>query len=323
MTVFVTGGSGVVGASVVRHLIGTGATVKALSRSEKSDRTLTALGADPVRGDVFDMASLVEAMDGCRVMYHIAGVNQMCVRDPRPMFVANVEGSLSVLRAADRAGVPRLVYTSSAATMGEAEGEVGDETTVHSGVYRSNYEKSKHLAELAVLAEPTGVEVVSVNPSSVQGPGRATGTGKLILDLVRGRLPALVDTTVSIVDIDDCARGHLLAALHGRPGERYLLNSFTLTMREAVEILGEVMGRPVNARFIPGWLAQGVAGLVEAGARAGGKTPPVCREMVATMRHGHRYDGSKARRELGLEYTTPRDLLGRLIEWFRSEDLLG
>lgn len=323
MNVYVTGGSGVVGAAVVRHLVAGGDHVRALSRSAASDEILTALGAVPVRGDVFDPAVLTETMTGCEVVYHIAGVNRMCLRDPRPMIHTNVEGSLTVLRAAGAAGVRRMVYTSSAAAIGEARGEVGTEQTVHSGVYRSNYERSKHLAELAVMAEPGKVEVVSVNPSSVQGPGRATGTGKLLLDLVRGRLPFVVDTQVSIVGIDDCARGHLLAGAAGKPGERYILNSFTLGMREAVDLLREVSGRPVKVGFVPPVVARVGAALTETGFRLAGRTPPVCREMVATMVAGHRYDGSRAATELDLEYTPARTVLSGLLDWFETEGLLA
>lgn len=322
MVVFVTGGSGVVGATLVRHLVSSATEVRALSRSKASDLVVAGLGAIPVRGDVFSQGPLVEAMRGCEVVYHVAGVNQMCSPDPEVMIYTNVEGSRSVVRAADRAGVPRLVYTSSAAVIGEAHGAKADEHTAHRGFYLSDYERSKHLAEVAMLAEPTSTEVISVNPSSVQGPGRASGTGKLILDLVSGRLRVLVDTRLSIVDIDDCARGHLAAAERGVAGERYLLNSFTIETREAVEVLEGVLERSIPVRYLPARVAKTSASLVEWGARLVGKRPPICREMVATMLHGHRYDGSRAERDLGVVYTAPQDLLQRLVGWYRSEGLI-
>jgi dihydroflavonol-4-reductase len=227
-----------------------------------------------------------------------------------------------VVRAARAAGVGRLVHTSSAAALGEPAGTVGSESSPHRGWYLSGYERSKHLSESVVLTEGHDLDVVVVNPSSVQGPGRATGTGKLILDLVRGRLPFLVESSISIVDIDDCARGHLLAAERGRSGERYVLNSFSLGTRQAVELLEEVLGRPLPVRYLPGLIAGAGAGLVEAAFRSVGRRPPVCREMVRTLRHGHTYDGSKAVRELGLTYTSPEDTLRRMIEWFMSRGLL-
>ncbi|MDH4309164.1 MAG: NAD-dependent epimerase/dehydratase family protein, partial [Acidimicrobiia bacterium] len=293
MTILVTGGSGVVGSALVRHLVEGDDGVRTLSRSETSDSVLRAMGSEPVRGDILDRSALEAAMEGVALVYHVAGVNSMCVKDPAPMLEANIEGSLNVLAAARSAGVQRLVYTSSAATLGEARGEVGTERSVHRGWYLSDYERSKHLAEEAVLAQK-GVDVVCVNPSSVQGPGRASGTGKIILDLVRGKLPFLVDTRVSIVDIDDCARGHIAAAERGVPGQRYLLNSFTVTMTEAVDLLEHQLGRQLSVRFLPGWVASAGAAGAEWAARMRRRQPSVCREMVRTMRHGHAYDGSRA-----------------------------
>jgi dihydroflavonol-4-reductase len=322
VTVAVTGGSGVVGRAIVRHLVAAGRDVVGLSRNASSDEALAAVGAIPVRGDITAPESLPAAFQGCDVVFHAAGLNTMCPRDPSELERVNVEGSVAVVRAAATAGVPRLVYTSSAATIGEPRGAIGTEETVHRGTYLSHYERSKHLAERAVFEAAHDMDVVSVNPSSVQGPGRSTGTAALILDLLRGRLPALVDTRLSLVDIDDCARGHLLAGESGRHGERYLLNSFTLTTREAVGVLEEVLGSPVSVRWVPGWVAAGAAVPLELWDRLRGRQPRVCREMVRTVRHGHAYDGSKALEELGLEYRTAPDLLRRLVDWFRSEGML-
>jgi dihydroflavonol-4-reductase len=321
MTVLVTGGSGVVGGALIRHLVADGVSVRGLSRTAASDELLAAMGASPVRGDILDRPSLDGAVDGVDLVYHVAGINQMCVPDSSAMVAANVEGSLYVIEAARSAGVRRVVYTSSAATLGEAKGVVGTETVPHRGWYLSEYERSKHLAELAVMAE-TGIEIVSVNPSSVQGPGRATGTGKIILDLARGKLPFLVDTRLSIVDIDDCARGHIAAAARGVPGERYILNSFSTTMPEAVALLESALGRELPVRFLPGWMASVGGAALEVGARVARRHPPVCREMVRTLRHGHTYDGSKAELRLGVSYASADDLLGRLVAWFRSEGLI-
>ncbi len=321
MAVLVTGGSGVVGGALIRHLVGDGRDVLALSRTGTSDEALATLGSRPVRGDILDRPTLDAALAGVDVVYHVAGINQMCVSDSSAMVAANVDGSLNVIRAARSAGVRRVVYTSSAAALGEAKGVVGTETVPHRGWYLSEYERSKHLAELAVMAE-TGIEVVSVNPSSVQGPGRATGTGKIILDLARGKLPFLVDTHLSIVDIDDCARGHIAAAARGVPGERYILNSFTMTMPQAVALLESALGRELPVRFLPGWMASVGGATVEGVAKIARRHPAVCREMVRTLRHGHTYDGSKASLRLGLSYTGAGDLLGRLVAWFRSEGLI-
>lgn len=320
----VTGGTGVVGGAVVRHLAAAGRDVRGLSRGRNGDTVLTALGATPIRGDVLDPASLRRAMEGVEVVYHLAGINSFCLADPAPMMRANIDGSRMVVTAAGEAGVRRLVYTSSAATLGEPEGSVGREDSPHRGSYLSAYEKSKHLAEEAVFAAASAValDVVAVNPSSVQGPGRATGTGKIIVDLVNGKLPAIVHTRLSIVDIEDCARGHLLAEARGLPGQRYVLNGFTVTIEEAVAMLSAALDRPVPVRFVPGVVATGAAAAVEAVARLRGRKPKVCREMVRTMLHGHAYDGSRATRELGLEYTPAAETVRRLVAWFRTEGLI-
>jgi dihydroflavonol-4-reductase len=317
----VTGASGVVGGAVVRHLVAGGHAVIATSRSDDSDRVVSGLGASPVRADILDPSTLVRAMAGADVVYHVAGVNEMCGRRPDTMVRANVLGSLNTVRAARAAGVRRVVYTSSAAALGEPEGAVGDESSAHRGWYLSEYERSKRLAERAVLSE-RGIDVVAVCPSSVQGPGRATGTARLILDVLTGRLPALVDTRLSIVDIDDCARGHLLAAELGVTGERYLLNSFTLRTREAVDLLQRIAGTSIRVRYLPGWLASAAGAAIEAACRLGGRQPPICREMVRTMRHGHSYDGSKATRDLGLQYSSAEETLRRVVEWFRDQGMV-
>ena len=231
------------------------------------------------------------------------------------MKAANIDGSRNVVRACAAVGVRRLVYTSSAASIGEEEGTVGDERSPHRGWFLSGYERSKYLAEQAVFAERTPVEVVAVNPSSVQGPGRASGTGKLILQVIDGRLPVLVDTRVSMVDIDDCARGHLLAEANGTPGQRYILNGFTLDIRQALDLLERVTGRRAKVRFLPGWVALAGAGAYGAVSRLIGRHPRFCwgRHPACTMLHGHAYDGSRATRDLGLAYTPAGETLSRLF----------
>ena len=170
------------------------------------------------------------------------------------MYRANVDGAAGVVQAAAAAGVPRVVHTSSAVTMGEAAGVVATEATPHRGSYLSHYERSKHLGEQAVLAEGrrTGVEVVCVNPSSVQGPGRTGGTARLLIGYLSGRLRWTVDATFSLVFVDDCTRAHLLAERRGVPGERYLVSGATLTVREAVALLGRMGGVERRVRYLPG-----------------------------------------------------------------------
>jgi dihydroflavonol-4-reductase len=248
----------------------------------------------------------------------------MCVEDPEAMRRANVDGAAGTVHAAKRAGVSRLVHTSSATTIGEPPGTIGREDTPHRGWYLSTYDRTKTEGERAVLAAAaeTGQDVVCVNPSSVQGPGRAGGTGRFLLAFLDGRLKVFVPTYVSLVDIADCVEGHLLAAERGVAGERYLLNGMTLTITQALELAADVAGVQRSPRLIPRRAATIAASAVERAFRLARRHPPVCREMVRTLLHGHRYDGSRAERELGLRYTDPRDTVARTVEWARSAGLL-
>jgi dihydroflavonol-4-reductase len=322
--VFLTGGSGLIGGALTARLTERGDEVVGMARSDEAERKLAAGGAHVVRGDVLDEDAMAAGMAGCALAYHVAGINTMCPADPAALFHVNVRGAEAAVRAAARAGVPRVVLTSSAATLGEASGTLGSETSAHRGSYLSVYERSKHEGERAAFeaARRAGVELVAINPSSVQGPGRAGGTGRILIAYLNGRLPAFVDTQVSLVDIADCVEGHLLGAERGVPGERYVLNGATLTSREALEIVAELSGVRRDVRFLPPRLAAAGAALVEAAFRARGRQPPVCREMVRTLVHGHRYDGSRAQRELGLRYTPVAKTFRRTIEWAESEGLL-
>jgi dihydroflavonol-4-reductase len=323
--VFVTGGSGVVGRALVERLVAGGDEVVALARSRPAEETVRSLGAQPVRGDIFDEDALASGMSGCSVIYNVAGVNTLCVEDPEPMLRANVDGPPVVVRAAARAGVGRFVHTSSAATIGEASGVVGREDTPHRGWYLSTYERSKTEGERAVFeaGRDAGVDVVCVNPSSVQGPGRSGGTARFLLAYLDGRLKVFVPTNVSLVDIADCAEGHVLAAQRGVAGERYLLNSIALSITEALALAGEVAGVHGRPRLVPRQVAVAGAWVVEHGSRLARRKPPVCREMVRTLLHGHIYDGSRAERDLGLRYTAPRDTLRKTVDWARAEGLLS
>lgn len=282
---------------------------------------MAAKGADAVHAELLDEGGLAEAMAGCEIAYHVAGVNTMCPDDPAVLHRVNGDAPVVVARAARRAGVRRLVHTSSAATIGEAKGTVGNEDSPHRGWFQSTYEESKLAGERAVLAagRDLGLEVVSVNPSSVQGPGRARGTGKILLSLLDGRLKVFVHTQISVVDIADCVEGHVLAAGRGRPGERYVVSGATFTSEEAFAILGRVGGQTVRPRMLPAGVAVAVATAAGVGFRLARRHPPICRKMMQTMIHGHRYDGSKATRELGLHYTPVEDTLRRTLDWAVAE----
>jgi dihydroflavonol-4-reductase len=321
--VFITGASGFLGGALLTRLHERGEDVTALARSDSAAAAVKDR-ATVVRGDLLDEDAVAAGMEGCELAYHLAGVNTLCPSDPAELVHVNVRGAETVVRAAARAGIRRLIFTSSAAALGEAEGTVGSEESPHRGWYLSAYERSKHEAELAAFAAArrAGVDLVSVNPSSVQGPGRTGGTGRIMLAYLNGRLRAFVDTRISLVDVRDCIDGHLLAAERGRAGERYVLNGVALTTREALQTIAELTGLTDRVAFLPGPLASAAAAIAEAGFRVARRTPPLCREMVRTMLHGHLYDGSRATRELGLAYTPVRDTFARTVEWALAHGLV-
>lgn len=322
--VFITGATGVVGRAVVDRLGGQGRTVVALARSEGSRQVLEQMGTTAVTGDVLDRSSLVAAMTDCDIAYHVAGANASCLRDPSSLFQVNVVGSRNVVEAAAEVGVRRVVFTSSAATIGEQRGEIGREDGVHRGWFLSDYERSKFEAEQTVLerGRTLGLDVVSVNPASVQGPGRAGGTAKLLISFLNGRLRFFVPTRLSLVDVADCAQGHLLAETEGRAGERYILSGASVRLEEALALIERITGVKRRPRSVPVAAAFAAGAIAEMTGRLRGRTPPLCREVVRTLVHGHAYDGTKAERELGLSYTPVEETLRRTITWLIDQNLV-
>jgi dihydroflavonol-4-reductase len=323
MTAFVSGGSGFVGGGVIRALIANGEVVRALVRSPAAAAAVAALGAEPVTGDLADHSTLAAAMTGSDVVFHVAGVNRICPRDPAELYTTNVDGAATAVRAAADAGIARVVLTSSSAAIGERAGSVGREDSPHRGTFLSHYERSKFLGERAALAaaDERGIEVITVNPSSVQGPGRTTGSAKILLYAARARTAALLDTSFSIVDVEDCATGHVLAARHGVAGERYLLSGATVTMRSAIELLRRSTGRPHRVAWIPRKVVRAAIPLTGPVARRR-EDASVCPAMLRTLLHGHRYDGSRATRDLGLEYRSLEETLSRIVGWYRANGML-
>ncbi len=322
--VFVTGGSGLIGRALVARLLGRGDRVVALARSDAAAGDLSGLGAEIVRGDLLDEAALAEGLRGSAVAYNVAGVNTLCPTDPAPLYRVNRDGARAIVRAAAAAGVRRLVHTSSAATLGEAAGTIGTEDSPHRGYFLSDYERSKTEGEQAVMEEAarTGLDVVCVNPSSVQGPGRTGGTGRILLALLDRRLPVFIETRISVTDIADTVEGHVLAAERGIAGRRYVLCGATLTTSEAFALLSRVSGRAIRPRIVPAPVASAAGAIAEFAFRLARRHPPFCRAMVRTMLHGHAYDGSRATTELGLRYTPVDETLRATLEWARAEGLV-
>ncbi len=322
MTSFVTGGSGFVGGAVIRHLVGSGIDVRGLARSDVAATTVTGNGGTPVRGDLSNEEALHTGMSGCDVVYHVAGVNTMCPGDPGPMYRVNVDLVRAVVRAAADTGVRRVVLTSSAAAIGEPAGVVADEKTPHTGRFLSHYARSKYLGERAFFdeAEAQSIEAVAVNPSSVQGPGRADGSALLLRYALGMQRPIVIDTTLSIVDIRDTARAHLAAAIRGKQGRRYLVSGASVGIREAVAMLGEAACRAIDPVILPPWVGV-IAAPIAAAAGLIGRDRPICTEMLRTLLHGQRFDASLSISELGMAYTPLDETFKRIVEWLVDEGL--
>jgi dihydroflavonol-4-reductase len=320
----VTGASGFIGGAITRRLVAEGRSVRALIRDPAHSDPLTMLGAEPVIGDLTDPRSLAAACRGCTTVFHVAGLTGACRRRPGDLERVNVDGTIAVVRAAADTGVGRVVYTSSGATIGEASGTVGTEATPHRGRYLSAYERSKHLAERAATAESArlGVDLVSVNPSSVHGPGRSDGTARLLIRALRPGIRLGVRTRVSLVSIGDCVEAHLLAERVGRSGERYLISGWSATTDQVVRTLERVSGRALPVRWVPRWTVVPAASILGAAWALARRDAPICRETARTLVHGHTFDGSRAERELGLRYTEPEAWLAETVRWFAEQGLV-
>jgi dihydroflavonol-4-reductase len=317
----ITGATGFVGGLVLRGLVQAGRPVRVLVRRPSDRERLLVGGVELALGNLGDEEAMARAADGCETIYHLAGMNRLCLPDPAPLYRVNVEGTRRVLDAARRAGVRRVVYTSSAATLGGDGRHAVDESNTDPGELTSHYAHSKYEAEQVALGFD-GVQVVAVNPSSVQGPGRTTGTAKVFLDYLNGKLPFDLPARFGLCYTDDCVAGHLLAERNGVPRQRYVLNTATVSNTEALELIAGIAGLRDRPRTLPLWLAMTLATGTELTSRWRGKEPRLCRESVRTLGHPHLYDGSRAERELGLRYTPLPQAMEATVRWYVDQGLV-
>jgi dihydroflavonol-4-reductase len=321
--VLVTGGTGFVGAAVVRELVETGADVRVLARPTSDRRALAGLPVEIATGDLTEPATLRPALRGIETLYHAAADYRLWAPDPRVLYRVNVDGTRDLLRLAEAAGVSRAVYTSSVGTLGiPADGTPGCETTpVTLRDMVGDYKRSKFLAEQeAMVAAGRGFPVVVVNPSAPVGPWdwKPTPTGRMLVDYLRGRMVAYLDTGLNVVHVRDVARGHLLAAGRGRPGERYILGHArgNLPLREIFARLAPVTGIAAPRVRLPYAAALALARGAELVARVTGREPLVAETAVRMAAKRMFFDPARAIRELALPQT-PVDLgLRDAVEWF-------
>lgn len=316
----VTGATGFVGWHVARGLLERGDRVRALVRDPARLKELDGVGA--VRGDLRDPESLARAVDGCGVVYHVAADYRLWTRDPEEMYRSNVEGTRHVLDAARRSGVERVVYTSTVGCIGIPKEGIGDEQApVGIEDMQGPYKRSKFLAEQVALEYAAGgFPVVIVNPTAPAGDHdfKPTPTGKMLVDFVRGAMPAFLDTGLNVVDVRDVAAGHLAACERGRIGERYILGSENLTLQKIFEVLAKTIGRPAPKIRIPYAVAYAAGVVSTAWAGVTGKEPLAPLDGVKMARKKMWVNGDKARRELGYAPGPAAGALERAVEWFRA-----
>ena len=320
----VTGGTGFVGAAVVRHLVAARHRVRVLARPESDRRLLADLPVEIVEGDLTDAASLPRLLLGCGWLFHVAAFYSLWAVDRRLFYETNLEGTRCILQAAAEAGVRRVVYTSTVGALGIPEsGGVGtEETPVSLAEMVGDYKRSKFLAEeVARTFARRGLPIVIVNPSTPVGPGdvKPTPTGQMIVDFLRGRMWAYLPTGLNLVDVDDVAEGHLLAAERGRVGQRYILGCRNLTLREIFELLGQITGiRPPHLKVTAGLILP-LARLSEWVAdHITGRPPLIPVDAVRMGRKMMFLDAGTAVRELGLPQSPVEEALARAVHWFRT-----
>jgi dihydroflavonol-4-reductase len=324
MRTFITGGTGFIGGAVVRGLLEAGHEVRALVRVGANTQQLDGLPVERVQGDLLDGESLRRGMTGCAWVFHVAALYTYWGHTWKDIYQANLGGTRRVLEVAQQEGIERIVYTSSVAALGtHKDGSPANEDTPSTLADRIGpYQRSKFLAEeVARGFARAGLPVVIVNPSTPVGIGdhKPTPTGQIIVDFLNGRIFGYVDTGLNIIDVEDVAAGHLLAAARGQVGQRYILGGENLTLKQILDLLAEVSGRPPVRLRIPHWVAHGWAYVDVAMAKLNPhRTPAATPDKVRLARRYEFFDPGKAVRELGLPQTPARAALRKAVEWYRA-----
>ena len=321
-SVFVTGGTGFIGANLVRLLLQEGYSVKALVRPDSNLGNLKGLELEIVKGDLNDL-NLWQQMRGCQYLFHVAAHYSLWQKDREALYQNNVLGTRNVLAAAQKAGIERTVYTSSVAAIGAGKFDKVVDETYQSPVEElvGDYKKSKFLAEQeAMLAASRGQEVVVVNPSSPIGPLdiKPTPTGDIILRFLRRQMPAYLDTGLNFIDVRDVAWGHLLALEKGKSGDRYILGHQNLSLKQLLDELESITGLSAPQRTVPAWLPLSVAWIDEKILAPLGKQPSVPLDGVRMAKQRMYYNPSKAVRELNLPQSSLNTALKDAVDWFVS-----
>ena len=322
MKTLITGANGFVGSAVMRELLAAGHEIRVLVRPQSDRRNLAGLPVEIVEGNLRDRASLRRAVTGCDNLFHVAADYRLWVPEPDIMYDTNVRGTQELIMAAADAGMQRIVYTSSVATLGlPQDGAPATEDTPSAlDMMTGHYKRSKFLAEETVrkLTVQNQLPLIIVNPSTPIGPRdiRPTPTGRIVLDTIRGQMPAYVDTGLNVAHVDDVARGHLLAFEHGKYGERYILGGENLTLLQILKAIDEITGRHRRRLRLPHNLVLPIAWCMEKWARVSGHEPRATVDSVRMAKKRMFFSSDKAIRELGYQFRPAREALQDAIAWF-------
>lgn len=320
--VAITGTTGFVGSAVVRAFLRAGYAVRALLRNSSPRDTLDGCDIETANVDLADPNSFGNALSDCQGLVHVAADYRLFVTDPKTLYLVNVDGTRALMQAALVAGIKRIVYTSSVATLGHRDdaAPADEDTSAALADMIGHYKRSKYLAEVEVarLVAEAGLPAVIVNPSAPIGPRdrKPTPTGKMVLDAARGRMPAYLDTGLNIVHVDDVAEGHRLAYERGQLGRRYLLGGENLSLLAIFTAIAQLAGvRPPRLQLAPGPLLP-LAWIAEIIARLTGTMPRLTRDQLAMARHPMYFSSTRAERELGYTHRPAEAAFRDALAWF-------
>lgn len=328
MRTLVTGATGFVGSHVARQLVAAGNSVRVLVRPTSNLSALEGAAVEPMEGDLRDAASLGRAVQGVQHVYHVAADYRLWTKNPAEIYESNVEGTRRLIEAAHSAGVARIVYTSTVATIAvPRHGALpNEETRTTLDEMIGHYKRSKFLAEqVALEAAKEGAPVIIVNPTAPVGPGdwKPTPTGRIILDFLKGKMPAYVDTGLNVAPVEDVAAGHLLAAEKGRVGERYILGGRNMTLKQILDALAAIAGLSAPRIRLPHAVALMAGYADEMFSRVLGREPQIPVEGVKMSRHKMFVESDKAQRELDYEPTKVEAALERSVRWYEERGYIA
>ncbi|MCI0454007.1 MAG: SDR family oxidoreductase [Candidatus Dadabacteria bacterium] len=322
MKVFVTGGTGFIGGHLIKRLLRDGACIKALVRDSSKAEELRKLGVEIIIGDVTDKTSITGMMKGCDTFYHLGNVSRWWLSDKTLYYKINVEGTKNVMMEALKEGIKKVVYTSSLSGIRQPKGEIATEETEHKRDFESHYGRSKFLAEREVLRmyRESGLPVVILNPGVVIGPGDLKTFGRTIIELLNGKLEAIIfeDSIIPLVYIDDTVEGHIIAGEKGRIGDKYIIVGVNVKMVDVFKIINKITGVPLPEKRISPLVIKLIAYISELKSLFTGKPPRLALDAVRAMEIGALGENRKARAELGLQFTPLEEALIKTIEWYKE-----